>query len=121
MRLPPLLTALSLVLTSPVLAQTAAPSTTAKPPTSIAAPATTAPEVTKSSAARASAPSSALVDINTASKDQLDALPQIGTERAEAIIKGRPYKSKDELLEKKVLPQSAYDAIKNRIVARQKS
>jgi competence protein ComEA len=119
MRLPQLLTALSLVLTSPVLAQTAAPSTTAKPPTSIAAP--TAPEVTKPSAARASAPSSALVDINTASKAQLDALPQIGTDRAEAIIKGRPYKSKDELLEKKVLPQSAYDAIKNRIVARQKS
>jgi DNA uptake protein ComE-like DNA-binding protein len=51
----------------------------------------------------------------------LDALPQIGSARAEAIIKGRPYKSKDELRKNKVIPEPAYNAIKAKIVARQKS
>jgi competence protein ComEA len=120
MRLTQLLSTLGLLLASPVLAQTAAPSTAAKPPP-IVAPAKTATGATKPSAAPASNPSSALIDINTAPKDQLDALPQIGAARAEAIIEGRPYKSKNELLEKKILPQNAYDAIKNKIVARQKS
>jgi DNA uptake protein ComE-like DNA-binding protein len=97
------------------LGQTAAPST-AQPP-----PATAAPAARPASPATTAAPSSALIDINTASKDQLDALPQIGSTRAEAIIKGRPYKAKNELVDKKIVPQNAYDAIKDRIVARQKS
>jgi competence protein ComEA len=106
--------ALALLFASPVLAQTAAPSTAPKPPASSAAP-------SSSTAAPTATPSSALIDINTATKDQLGALPQIGPARADAIIKGRPYKGKNELIEKKIIPQNAYDAIKDKVVARQKS
>ena len=63
----------------------------------------------------------ALIDINSATKDELDALPQIGSARAEAIIKGRPYKTKDDLRKNKVIPENAYNAIKDKIIAHQKS
>ncbi len=60
-----------------------------------------------------------LVDINTASAEDLDALPGIGKARGEAIIKGRPYKGKDDLLNRHILPQSVYDGIKSKIIAKQ--
>src|SRR3954468_23572309 len=118
---PAALAALSFLIAAPVLAQTAAPSTTAKPPTSSTAPA--APVTTPAApAATTVAPSQGtLIDINTASKDQLDALPQIGAARAEAIIKGRPYKAKSELVDRKIIPESAYKAIRHKIIAHQKS
>ena len=47
-------------------------------------------------------------------------MPQIGSARADAIIKGRPYKGKDDLINKKIIPQNAYDAIKDKIIAKQK-
>jgi competence protein ComEA len=70
-------------------------------------------------AAMTMTPATSLVDINSASADQLDQLKGIGAARADAIIKGRPYKSKDELVRKKILSRSIYNAIKDQIVARQ--
>ena len=62
----------------------------------------------------------ALLDINSACKDELDKLKGIGPVRAEAIIKGRPYKGKDELVQKGIIPASVYADIKDQIIAKQK-
>ncbi len=59
------------------------------------------------------------MDINTASEKELASLPKIGEARAKAIVKGRPYNGRDDLINKKVIPQDAYDAIKESIIAKQ--
>ena len=59
------------------------------------------------------------MDINTATEKELATLPKIGDARAKAIIKGRPYNGKDDLINKKIIPQDAYDAIKDVIIAKQ--
>jgi competence protein ComEA len=60
------------------------------------------------------------MDINSASEKDLATLPGIGEARAKAIIKGRPYKGKDDLVHKKILTQKVYDGIKDQIIAKQK-
>ena len=60
------------------------------------------------------------MDINSASAKDLATLPKIGEARSKAIVKGRPYNGKDDLINKKIIPQDAYDEIKNLIIAKQK-
>jgi competence protein ComEA len=59
------------------------------------------------------------MDINSASEKELATLKGIGDVRAKAIVKGRPYKGKDDLVAKKVVPQNVYDDIKDQIIAKQ--
>ena len=59
------------------------------------------------------------MDINSATAKELATLPKIGEVRAKAIIKGRPYSGKDDLINKKIIPQDAYDEIKDMIIAKQ--
>ena len=100
---------LSLFAAAEVAAQSSQPSPTApaRPPT--ASTATPAP----------ASGQGALIDINSASSDQLQTLSGIGPARAEAIVKGRPYRGKDELHRKSIIPESVYESIKDKIIARQ--
>ncbi|MGO3929074.1 helix-hairpin-helix domain-containing protein [Rhodopseudomonas pseudopalustris] len=75
----------------------------------------------KSEPAKTEATKHELLDINSATAEQLDALPGIGKAYSAAIIKGRPYKGKDELVQKKILPEKTYDGIKDKIIAKHKS
>ena len=78
-----------------------------------------APAAAKPAAAPAAEAKKEPMDINTASEKELASLPKIGEARAKAIVKGRPYSGKDDLINKKIIPQDAYDAIKDVIIAKQ--
>ena len=67
---------------------------------------------------RAAKPSNEVLDLNSATRDQLVALPGIGETYADAIIKARPFASKSELVSKKVVPEAAYKKIRSMVIAK---
>ena len=76
-------------------------------------------EPAKTEAPKADAKKAEPMDINSASEKELATLKGIGEARAKAIVKGRPYKGKDDLVHKKIIPQKVYDEIKDQIIAKQ--
>ncbi len=99
-----------------VLAAAMASQAFAQSPQPASPPAVSAP----ATATAGKTPAPALLDINSASAADLDALPGIGAARADAIVKGRPYKGKDELYQKNIVPKGVYDKIKDKIIAKRK-
>lgn len=76
-------------------------------------------ETTSTAKAKTATPASEKLDINSATKDQLQALPGIGDAYSQKIIDNRPYHTKRDLVTKKVIPQATYEKIKEMIIAHQ--
>ncbi len=80
---------------------------------------TTPPPAPAATPATPAVPAGPVLDINSASADQLATLPGIGPARSAAIVSGRPYARKDELVKRKIIPASVYTKIKTQIIAKQ--
>jgi len=96
---------LALALVFSALAPLAAQGASPKPPAKTSAQAKTA--------------SADLIDLNTATKEQLMTLPGIGEAYAAKIIAGRPYRAKNELTSKGIIPEATYKKIASKVIAKQ--
>lgn len=124
--------ALGLMASSPLFAQATQPATGAKttPPPAADSKMAPAPKAdkaapaakadTKADTKAAPAAKTDLIDLNSASSAELEALKGIGKVHAAEIIKGRPYKGKDDLVTKKIITEKLYADIKDKIIAKQK-
>jgi len=83
----------------------------------VTAPATAA-QATKSEAKSKAKSSAPLVDLNTATEAELAALPGIGDAYAKKIVEGRPYNAKDDLVSRKIVPESTYVKFKDKVIAK---
>jgi DNA uptake protein ComE-like DNA-binding protein len=109
---------LALTFAAPVLAQPASTTPNTLPPAATMAPASPkAPDAVSHSTL--AAPKADPVDINSATAMQLRALPGVSEGDAAKIIQGRPYADKNQLVSKKVVPETTYEKIKDQIVAKQ--
>jgi competence protein ComEA len=79
----------------------------------------TAPAQAPGAAKSSTASAAAQLDINSASADDLKALPGIGDKYSAKIIAGRPYSNKTQLVSKNIIPQATYNKIQDKIIAKQ--